>query len=82
MSVLGQYEHTLALGNLILFNAELDAGTLPEPRCSRCGNGVPVCVEVGLTCAQACRGFHADMPVCWVCEGELESDGGTGQETP
>lgn len=78
MNTRGDYERTLALGNLILFNAELDAGTLPEPRCSRCGNGVPVCADVGLTCGDACRGFQGDMPICWVCEEELDAEfGGT-----
>lgn len=72
--ITGSYERLLALGNLALFNDELDAGTLPEPRCSRCGNGVPVCVDVGLTCAEACRGFRTDMPLCWGCERELKAE--------
>lgn len=71
---LSGYRRTLALANLILFNDELDAGTLPEPRCSRCGNGVPVCADVGLSCSEACLGFKSWMPVCWVCEKELAAD--------
>jgi len=70
--ITGSYERLLALGNLALFNDELDAGTLPEPRCSRCGNGVPVCADIeGLPHAEACRGFQPDMPICWECEREL-----------
>lgn len=70
--ITGSYQRLLALGNLALFNEELAAGTLPEPRCSRCGNGVPVCADVGLPCSDACRGFQPDMPICWVCERDLE----------
>lgn len=64
-------EQTLKLANLILFNDELDAGTLPEPRCSRCGNGVPTCAEVDVPHSEACRGFRAHMPTCWVCDEEM-----------
>lgn len=65
------YQRLLAIGNLILFNDELDSGTLPEPRCSRCGSGVPTCAEVDIPHADACRGFQADMPLCWMCEREF-----------
>ena len=65
------YQRLLSLGNLILFNDELDSGTLPEPRCSRCGSGVPTCAEVGIPHADACRGFRGDMPLCWMCEREF-----------
>lgn len=65
------YERTLKVANLILFNDELDAGTLSEPRCSRCGNGVPVCAEVDLPHSVTCRGFQEHMPICWVCDEEM-----------
>lgn len=73
------YERTLAIGNLILFTDERDAGTLAEPRCSRCGNGVPVCADfVGEDREYwhmwACIGFEGHMPICWVCERELDAE--------
>lgn len=72
------YERTLALGNLALFLDELAAGErIGDPRCSRCGNGVPVCADLGSFQEWhdiACRGFRSDMPICWVCEMEMDRE--------
>lgn len=79
MTATQTYERTLKIANLILFTDEYNSGTLPEPRCSRCGNGVPVCADFpgedrAYWHSWACIGFQPDMPVCWVCEGELRAE--------
>lgn len=82
--MIGIYERMLMIANVILFTDERDTGTLLEPRCSRCGNGVPCCAdfpreERAYWHSYACIGFQPDMPICWVCDMELEAEFGPAE---